>query len=105
MKNTLKKYFTHFYYFYSQLRSRVFIALGLSLVVGILDGFGLAMFLPLLQMVGGEEEVSGEGLGGMVFLLNGLGKNGNQHQYIFDFDNDHRIFFLKGSGKVYRAVL
>lgn len=99
MKNTLKKYFTHFYYFYSQLRSRVFIALGLSLVVGILDGFGLAMFLPLLQMVGGEEEVSGEGLGGMVFLLNGLEKMGININ-IFSILTMIIVFFsLKGVAK------
>lgn len=45
----------------------------LSLAVGVLDGFGLAMFLPLLQMVGGEDATaSGEGLGGMEFLVSGL---------------------------------
>lgn len=77
----------------------MFIALGLSLVVGILDGFGLAMFLPLLQMVGGEEEVSGEGLGGMVFLLNGLEKMGININ-IFSILTMIIVFFsLKGVAK------
>src|SRR5690554_3724684 len=71
-KILIKRHFTHFFYFYSHLGYRVYIALTLSLIVGILDGFGLAMFFPLLQMVGGEEKVSGDGLGGMAFLINGL---------------------------------
>lgn len=72
LKNLIKKYLVHFSYFYIHLRYRIFIALGLSLVVGLLDGFGLAMFFPLLEMVGGEAEVSGEGLGGLSFLINGI---------------------------------
>src|SRR5690606_32651456 len=54
------------------LKYRIFVALILSLVVGVLDGFGLAMFFPLLEMVGGETEISGEGLGGLSFLVNGF---------------------------------
>lgn len=72
LKRTFKKYFKHFSYFYIHLRHRVFIALGLSLLVGVLDGFGLAMFFPLLEMVGGESEVSGDGLGGLSFLIEGI---------------------------------
>ena len=72
LKKLVKKYFTHFSYFYIHLRHRIFVALGLSLVVGVLDGFGLAMFFPLLEMVGGESEVSGEGLGGLSFLVDGI---------------------------------
>lgn len=45
-------------------------------MVGILDGFGLAMFLPLLQMVNDKTEASAEGLGNLRFLVDmieGLG--------------------------------
>jgi len=51
LKKLIKKYFQYFYYFYSQLGNRIFISFFLSLLVGIMDGFGLAMFIPLLQMV------------------------------------------------------
>lgn len=37
--------------------------------VSVLDGFGLAMFLPLLQLVGGEAEATGEGMGQLGFLV------------------------------------
>ena len=72
LKSVIKKYLKHFSYFYSHLGYRTFVALGLSLMVGVLDGFGLAMFLPLLQMVDGDGAVSSEGLGGLSFLVDGL---------------------------------
>jgi len=72
IKKAIRKYFKHFSYFYIHLRYRIFVALLLSLVVGVLDGFGLAMFFPLLEMVGGGTAVSGEGLGGLSFLITGL---------------------------------
>lgn len=69
----------YFKYFYSKLGYKVFIALFLSLCVGLLDGFGLAMFLPLLQMVGDTDTVSsGEELGGLQFLISGLENLGVQ---------------------------
>lgn len=46
--------------------------MGLSISVGVLDGFGLAMFLPLLQMTDGSSAVNPEGLGKMGFLLEGM---------------------------------
>ncbi|WP_192349172.1 ABC transporter ATP-binding protein [Algoriphagus sp. Y33] len=67
-----KRYFSNFSYFYSHLRYRVFISLGLSLAVGVLDGFGLAMFIPLLQMIDNSSSPSSENIGGMKFLVDGL---------------------------------
>lgn len=52
------------------MRQRIFIALLVSLLVGVLDGFGLTMFLPLLQLVGGAEEATGEGMGKLDFIVN-----------------------------------
>lgn len=68
LKSFIKKYFRHFAWFYRFLRYRIFVAMALSLVIGLLDGIGLAMFLPLLQLVGGNSE-SGEELGGLSFVL------------------------------------
>lgn len=39
------------YYFYSYLGNRLVLSFFLSVMVGLMDGFGLAMFIPLLQMV------------------------------------------------------
>ena len=46
-------------------------AFGLSIAVGVMDGLGLAMFLPLLQMIDGTEN-SAEGLGKLGFLVDGM---------------------------------
>jgi subfamily B ATP-binding cassette protein MsbA len=43
--------------------------MGLNMTVGLLDGFGIAMFLPLLQMVDGDNSVRAEDLGGLEFLI------------------------------------
>lgn len=44
--------------------------MALSIAVGVLDGFGLAMFLPLLQMVNNSSSVSADSLGNLKFLVN-----------------------------------
>jgi ABC-type multidrug transport system fused ATPase/permease subunit len=103
------KYFTHFRFFYSHLRHRIFIALVLSIVVGLLDGFGLAMFLPLLESVDGDAKVGSEALGNLGFLIDGLEKVGvplNLKSILFMM----LLFFsLKGVGKFaetyYRAIV
>ena len=76
IKKIIKKYFTSFAYFYSYLGYRVFILIGLSIFVGILDGFGLTMFLPLLQMVNDSSEVDPEALGKLQFIVDFINKIG-----------------------------
>lgn len=70
----LTRYFAHFSYFYAQIGNRVFIALSVSLLVGVLDGFGLAMFLPLIQVADGQQVSSYEvdGMGNLAFIVNGM---------------------------------
>ena len=72
IKKILAKQFSTFYYFYSYLGYRIFLALTLSMLIAVLDGFGLSMFLPLLQMVGGNEEVDPEVMGNLSFLIEGI---------------------------------
>ncbi|MBR9859428.1 ABC transporter ATP-binding protein [bacterium] len=72
IKTLISKYFSHFTYFYRYLGYRIFVALLLSLLVGVLDGFGLAMFLPLLQLVSGDSTADGESMGGLAFLVDGF---------------------------------
>ncbi len=77
MKKLLQKYFHFFFYFYSHLRYRIFISLALSVLVGLLDGLGLAMFIPLLQMVdSANKQVSPEEMGNLAFLGRGLAAMG-----------------------------
>lgn len=70
--------FSDFRFFYSYLGNKIFVALLLSFSVGLMDGLGLAMFIPLLQMVDGSTEFQGneENIGNLYYfikLLNGLG--------------------------------
>jgi subfamily B ATP-binding cassette protein MsbA len=45
----------------------------LSVLIGLLDGLGLTMFLPLLQMAdGGIPAAGGEGLGNLDFVIKGI---------------------------------
>lgn len=52
---------------------RVFIRVFLSLGVGVMDGFGLAMFLPLLQMVDDNTGTDTNSMGSLSFLVTFLG--------------------------------
>jgi len=72
IKKFLYKYLENFAYFYQYLRYRVFIVVVLSILLGVLDGFSLAMFLPLLQMVGDSSNVDPEKLGKLKFIVEGM---------------------------------
>ncbi|TQI70404.1 ABC-type multidrug transport system fused ATPase/permease subunit [Gramella sp. Hel_I_59] len=72
IKNFIKKYFESFAFFYSFLRYRILILVLFNLLVGILDGFGLTMFLPLLQLVSDSSSVDSEEMGSLKFLVDFL---------------------------------
>ena len=44
----------------------------LSILIGLLDGLGLTMFLPLLQMADGSTSAGGAGLGNLDFVVKGI---------------------------------
>lgn len=70
VKKIIKKYLPTFYYYYSHLGYRIFISLALSVLVGLMDGLGLAMFIPLLQMVDGTSGAADpESLGKLSFII------------------------------------
>jgi ABC-type multidrug transport system fused ATPase/permease subunit len=77
---TLKEYLasrlSSFLYFYKKLKWRIFLKSFLNINVGILDGLGLAMFLPLLKMVDGSNEKGSEVMGNLSFLIDGMKKIG-----------------------------
>ncbi|SDL11343.1 ABC-type multidrug transport system, ATPase and permease component [Salinimicrobium catena] len=56
MKNNLQ----YFSYFYNYLGYRLLITFFVSLFVGLLDGVGLALFIPLLKLVATSAEGAGE---------------------------------------------
>lgn len=68
IKQLIKNTFQSFFYFYSYLKYRIIITFILSLLVGLIDGIGLAMFIPLLQMLGKDYEEGGENLGKLEFI-------------------------------------
>lgn len=69
----MKNYFSNFLFFHNHLKHRVFVVLILSVLGGIMDGFGLAMFLPMLEMVSSDtKEISGDQMGNLTFLIHGL---------------------------------
>src|SRR5690606_25801750 len=76
LKNFIKKYFSSFVFFYRYLGNRIFLAFFLSVAVSFLDGLGLTMFFPLLQVVGGEGEVDTEAMGNMRYLPEGIEQTG-----------------------------
>ncbi len=76
LKKFIKKYFESFAYFYSHLRYRLFVVFALNILIGVLDGLGLTMFLPLLQVVGGASEIDPESLGKLSFLIDFMKSSG-----------------------------
>ena len=72
IKELIKKNFSSFAFFYKYLRHAIFITLGLSMIVSALDAFGLSMFLPLLQVVGGQGVVDPAEMGKLDFIVVGM---------------------------------
>ena len=68
-KKFVKKYFTGLSYFYSFLGYRILVIVFLSVIVGLLDGLGLSMFLPLLQLVSESATIDPDSLGRLRFLV------------------------------------
>ncbi len=71
LKFTKDKFFGGFF-FYSYLGYRIFLGVALSIFVGILDGFGLTMFLPLLQIADKSSSIDTSQLGKLSFLVDFL---------------------------------
>lgn len=70
----------------------------LSVLVGLMDGFGLAMFIPLLEMIG-DGGASAEGLGNLSFLVKGLSKMGMEFNLVTVLLTMLFFFVLKGIAK------
>ncbi len=69
-QNIVDKYFRHFGFFYRYLGPRLWVIILFSLVVGLLDGFGLALFIPIFEIAAeGQNFQSSESMGELQFLL------------------------------------
>ena len=70
LKTIIKKVLPNFLFFYQTLKYRLFILILASVLVGLLDGLGLAMFLPLIELFADPKAVvSTEGHGNFSYLL------------------------------------
>lgn len=96
VKTLVKKYFNNFSFFYSYLGSRMFVSLGLSIMVGVLDGLGIAMFLPLLQMVSEEGITDPSNLGYMAFIVKAYNSIGIEMSLAVVLITMVFFFILKG---------
>jgi len=103
IKNFIKKYFQTFVYFYKRLRYRLFLRVGLSIGVGVLDGFGLAMFLPLLQMADGSNS-DGKALGNLKFLVTGMNSVGLTLNLLNILIIMSLFFILKGGAQYVSGI-
>lgn len=64
------KYFRHFGFFYRYIGPKLIVVVFLSILVGLLDGFGLALFMPIFEIAAeGKDFESSESLGELDFLL------------------------------------
>ena len=104
IKRIIKKNFESFAYFYSYLRYRIFILVVLSIFIGVLDGFGLMMFLPLLQMVDGSSSVDSDSLGNMRFLVDFLENSGISLTLFTVLGTMAFFFFAKGFVQYFAGI-
>jgi ABC-type multidrug transport system fused ATPase/permease subunit len=109
LKKLIRKHFGTFIWFYGYLRHKIFIAVCLAILVGLLDGFGLTMFLPLLQMVSGDGAAIAEGMGNLGFLVEWIEQAGIGLSLVSILLFMIVFFVLKGIAKyaseVYRVIL
>ncbi len=91
-----KKYFKYFSLFYKYLKYRVFVLLSLSFFVGIFDGFGIALFIPLIQAsVDGEGELT-DSFGNFKFIFDFFERMGLDITVPFLLGLMIFLFLLKG---------
>ena len=109
MKSFFKKYLSTLVYFYKYLGFRIFITMILSVFVGVIDGFGLTMFLPLLQQINNGRIGNPEELGNLSFILEVIKSSGVNLTLATVLVFMIVFFVLKGFAKylldIYRVVL
>lgn len=70
MQTSFKNNFWGYFNFYKSIIGyHFYLYLLVNIFVGLLDGFGLAMFIPLLSVASGEQDVSQSDMGNLAFLI------------------------------------
>lgn len=99
-----KQYLKHFKFFYSYLGVKIYIGLILSVMVGLLDGFGLAMFLPLLKMLDGQEVSDTDGMGNLSFVADAIQSVGLELNFVVVMMTILLLFILKGIMRFWEGI-
>lgn len=99
-KNNFPGYFR---FYYGIVGNKLFIYLFLSIFISLLDGIGLAMFIPLLQYVNnGDITGSQESLGQLAYLINAIDYLGLTLSITSVLIIIVSIFLIKGSLKYFQ---
>ena len=72
LKKKVAKNFQNFTFFYQNLKYRLPLLAGVSILVGLSDGLGLSMFIPLLQSIADQSDSSNNEMGNFSFVVNFL---------------------------------
>lgn len=84
---------------------KIFIAFFLSTLVGFLDGFGLTMFLPLLNLMTGDKQSSFDDMGNMSFISQFIETSGFEVSLILILQLMILFFVLKAITKYSNDIL
>lgn len=105
MKKIVRKYFKNLLWFYGYMGYKIFIAFFLSTLVGFLDGFGLTMFLPLLNVMTGDEQASFDDMGNLSFISQFIETSGFEVSLVLILKLMILFFVLKAITKYLNDIL
>lgn len=106
IKKIIKKYMGSFVYYYSYLGYRMWFLLITSILVGLLDGLGLTMFIPLLSMIASDQaEASSSALGNFGFIVEALNNIGLELNLVVVLMTMLVFFVCKGFAKFFERYL
>ena len=105
MKKIVRKYFKNLLWFYNYMGYKIFIAFFLSTLVGFLDGFGLTMFLPLLNIMTGDEQASFDDMGNLSFISQFIQASGFEVSLVLILQLMILFFVLKAITKYLNDIL
>lgn len=95
MRDLIQKATNNFLFFYKHLGRKIFYSLGLNVFVGLLDGVGLAIFIPLLEITN-DNNSSSDTSQRIQYFMNYLGIDINLNNVLFILVF---TFILKGSAR------
>ncbi len=104
LKNVLKKNFQSLAFFYRYLGYRLVLFFMVSMLVGLLDGLGLTMFIPLLESVSNESSASAN-MGNLGFIITAIQSIGLNITITVVLLIMLLFFVLKGIAKYYEGLL